>query len=406
MFEKIDFTPIDFTPREFPPMSSCSVPQTVWPPEKTETLALCPGCDSGHTSILHAAAEDRVFGCPGTWTIRECHHCGIGFLNPRLTTDAIGEAYANYYTHATPAHRTLRLLVRDYVVNAYARRRFGRRWRPYLAWSDWVMRKRLPTVTAGMEAYYRYLPRPTRNAALLDVGCGNGDFLRQVEPLGWYAVGLESDPKAYAVAVERKLNVVKGSVPNTGLPDNYFDAVTLNHVIEHVHDPRRVLLELFRISKPGGRVVLTTPNWRSYGAQLFGHYWRGFEPPRHLVLFTPGSLSAAVSKAGFVEPEIRVQPEVADFFFLQSHAIAFSAPAGSLPLTPELEIELQRAQAAARLDANLAEQFTVIAIKPAVASRPAHSGWAGSGPIHTRAIHTNAIHADAIHVEKAVHFQP
>jgi len=354
-------------------MSTCSAELMLWPSEKIETLDLCPVCDSGHTSILHGAVEDGIFGTPGTWSIRECHQCSIAFLNPRLTPETIGEAYANYYTHAVPGKRTVRLLIRDFVVNAYARRHFGRRWRPYLAWSDWVMRKRLPTVVEGLPAYYRYLPRPARKAALLDVGCGNGDFLRQVEPLGWYAVGLESDPKAHSLAAARKLNVVKGSVPNTGMPDNFFDAVTLNHVIEHVHDPRRVLAELFRLVKPGGRVILTTPNWRSYGAQLFGRYWRGFEPPRHLVLFTPDSLAAAVTKAGFVEPEIRVQPEAADFFFLQSHAIAFSVPPGSLPLTPELEVELKRAQAAARADVNLAEQFTVIATKRVAISQAASS---------------------------------
>ena len=356
-----------------PVYSTCSAASTVWPPEKTETLERCPACDSSHTSILYAALEDRVFGSPGTWTIRECHHCGIAFLNPRLTPAAIGEAYANYYTHTTPAKRTLRLVVRDFVVNAYARRHFGRGSRPYLAWSDWIMRKRLPTVAQGMAAYYRYLPRPARNSALLDVGCGDGEFVRQVRQLGWHAVGLESDPQAFSVKAP-KPNIVRGSVPDTGLPNNSFDAVTLNHVIEHMHDPRRVLSELFRLVKPGGRVVLTTPNWRSYGAKLFGRYWRGFEPPRHLVLFTPDSLAAAVTNAGFVEPEIRVQPEVADFFFLQSHSIASSSPAALLPLTRELEIELKRAQAAARADFNLAEQFTVIATKPCAASRLTFGG--------------------------------
>ena len=113
-----------------------SAAPTFWAPAKTETLDVCPACDSSYTTILYAAVEDRVFGSPGTWTIRECHHCGITFLNPRLTSRAIGEAYANYYTHTTPSKRTLRLVLRDFVVNAYARRHFGRRSRPYLAWSD------------------------------------------------------------------------------------------------------------------------------------------------------------------------------------------------------------------------------------------------------------------------------
>ena len=55
-------------------MSICSAPQTIGPLEKTETLDFCPACDSSHTTILYAAMEDRVFGSPGKWTLRECHH--------------------------------------------------------------------------------------------------------------------------------------------------------------------------------------------------------------------------------------------------------------------------------------------------------------------------------------------
>src|SRR5258708_4652313 len=214
---------------------------TAWPSEITETLDACPACDSGSISILHSAVEDRVFGSPGTWTIWQCHDCGVSFLNPRLTPAAIGGAYVSYYTHVVPPKRTLRNRLRDFVVDAYAKNHLGRSSAVHLRWSDWVVRWRLPTVAESLRWTYRYLPRAWAGATLLDVGCGNGDFLRQVQAVGWDAIGLESDPQSYSIASARKLNVMRGSVPDTGLPDNSFDAVTLNHVIEHVHDPRSVM---------------------------------------------------------------------------------------------------------------------------------------------------------------------
>jgi 2-polyprenyl-3-methyl-5-hydroxy-6-metoxy-1,4-benzoquinol methylase len=330
--------------------------------EGVETLSACPVCNSGDATVLHAGLEDRLFAVPGTWTLWQCHSCDVEFLNPRLTEDTIGQAYQTYHTHSAPK-RTLRVRLREFVMSTYAKRHLGAGPGLPWNWSDWVVRWRFPALTQRLSESYRFLPRYRAGAVLLDIGCGNGDFLLQAKPLGWRVVGLEIDPRARAIATARGLNVVEGSLPHTGLPGESFDVVMLNHVIEHVHDPRAVMRELFRLVRPGGKVYLTTPNRRSYGANLFGPSWRGLEPPRHLVLFTPDALVKLVTDGGFVKPEIRVEPEVANFYFRQSYAIATSADPRSVTLSPELAIELERARATARSDANRAEEFTVIAMK-------------------------------------------
>jgi hypothetical protein len=83
-----------------------------------------------------------------------------------------------------------------------------------------------------------------------------------------------------------------------------------------------------------------------------------------LVVFSPDALVRAVTRAGFVGTEVRVRPELAQFYFHQSHAIASSIPPDSILLPAELEIELQRAYSAAEEDSNRAEEFTVIATRP------------------------------------------
>jgi 2-polyprenyl-3-methyl-5-hydroxy-6-metoxy-1,4-benzoquinol methylase len=93
-----------------------------------------------------------------------------------------------------------------------------------------------------------------------------------------------------------------GLVTGASLPESHFDAVSMNHVIEHLHDPVATLKECRRIMKPGGTISIATPNLASAGHKLFGPDWFALDPPRHLVLFTPDSLRRALRTAGF-EPE-------------------------------------------------------------------------------------------------------
>src|SRR5208283_4697550 len=113
-------------------------------------------------------------------------------------------------------------------------------------------------------------------------GCGDGRFLALMRDAGWDVYGIEPDPVAAKVA-QRELgtSVTVGALEDAGFPDEAFDAVTLSHVIEHVHDPVALLAECRRVLKPDGSVVIVTPNIRSLGHQKFQSLWRGLEPPRH-----------------------------------------------------------------------------------------------------------------------------
>jgi len=73
----------------------------------------------------------------------------------------------------------------------------------------------------------------------------------------------------------------------------------MNHVIEHVHDPEAFIAECHRLLKPGGVLVVVTPNACSYGLEHFGPNWRGLEPPRHLQIMTSSALATLANKCGF-----------------------------------------------------------------------------------------------------------
>jgi SAM-dependent methyltransferase len=105
--------------------------------------------------------------------------------------------------------------------------------------------------------------------------------------LNWEAVGIEPDPRAASIAASAGLQVMCCSVEDARLETSVYDAVTLNHALEHLSEPKAVLWKLVRSLKPGGLLVSISPNPVGALARWFRHAWRGLEPPRHLVLPSP-----------------------------------------------------------------------------------------------------------------------
>lgn len=123
---------------------------------------------------------------------------------------------------------------------------------------------------------------PQRNEKILDIGCGNARDIRQLVEAGVEVVGIDISEGMIKAARDELKATGKGSADvfltvgdatRIGYADGTFDGVLCSEVIEHIPEPERALLEMLRILKPGGRLVLSTPNRRS---------WYGFE--RYVVL--------------------------------------------------------------------------------------------------------------------------
>jgi SAM-dependent methyltransferase len=166
---------------------------------------------------------------------------------------------------------------------------------------------------------------------VLDIGCGSGDFLRIASEMGWRTAGIDPDPQA--AVLKSNLNVVRAGLPDTNLPSEAYDVVTLSHVIEHVHDPLACLREVFRLCKQGAQVWIATPNLDSYGHRKFQSAWIGLHPPNHLVLFTRDSLKRALHEAGFRRVRYENMHPQEDYFN-QSWALAAGRKPFDLPMDP------------------------------------------------------------------------
>lgn len=149
-------------------------------------------------------------------------------------------------------------------------------------------------------------------ARLLDVGCGTGDFLRLARTRGWQVTGTELSPYAVQAAAVDGLTVMGGEIWEAGFPSDAFDVVTCWHVIEHAADPRRLLEEVRRVLRPGGWLLLATPNLEDRIFRAAYVLARGRRPPLfeaderelHLFHFSAGTLRRLVAAAGLEVIEV------------------------------------------------------------------------------------------------------
>lgn len=214
-----------------------------------------------------------MFGIPGRFEEHKCTNCGFVRLYPKLSKAELTKYYppARYYSYGA----------------ATAPSFFGK----------------LRTFFIAHEFFQLVPAMPQRGGRgkILDIGCGSGETLAQLKSIGWDVYGLDVDAEAIQVAHKRGLkNVSLGSYEDMQkYPDNFFDAIRFYHVIEHLDDPRVCLRLAYKKLKPGGEIIIGTPNMDGLIAKIARQYWYNLDCPRHLYLFTPKTLGSLVEKNGF-----------------------------------------------------------------------------------------------------------
>ncbi len=214
--------------------------------------------------VRYTNLVDRLFNAPGTWVLKECcgPACGLLWLDPTPLSEDLPLAYQKYFTHepgkrASQSGRIRGLLYQGYQVAST-----------------------VPATLTGLQKAKNHLRQmfltDLKPGRLLDVGCGDGVFLDRMRKEGWAVDGVDFDEHAIENAkLKYGLKLWHGDLHSAHFQADSFDAITLSHVIEHVTNPGELMVELKRILKPGGRVVLTTPNSAGLGHRKFQSYWWG-----------------------------------------------------------------------------------------------------------------------------------
>ena len=246
-------------------------------------------------TLVHASTDDHDIetvpcaNCGGTdtepvcqkqvpdgrvYTMVSCNHCGLAYINPRLTQEAILATY------------------RD---SAYFQRGEGE----VTGYNDYTIDRPLHErfFTTQLDSIEKQVPRKGR---ILDIGCAFGYLLNKARERGWQTEGIELSGNALQYSRnEMKLTVHDKPLRDVAFPPNTFNAVVMDDVIEHYGDPAAEIREVARILVKGGAYLLHTPNYASPWRTLLGEKWVHLKPEEHLYYFSPATLSDMLRKNGF-----------------------------------------------------------------------------------------------------------
>ncbi|MEW6654309.1 MAG: class I SAM-dependent methyltransferase [Bacteroidota bacterium] len=233
----------------------------------------CNFCNSQNHYQLFQLTDLLMGDFSETFSYVRCHDCGLIFQNPRIRIEDILKYYPENYDSYQEVNRNDSTLLGKIL-------RYG-------------LRKRKNFV-------YEYC----KSGRLLDVGCSTGDFLDEISDNGknhqWELFGIEISEYAANIARKKKrLNIFNSTLEEANFPDEYFDVITLWDVLEHLYDPYSSLLEINRILKHGGILVIRVPNYDSLDRLIFKSSWAGWDAPRHLYVFNKKILRAYLEKTGF-----------------------------------------------------------------------------------------------------------
>jgi 2-polyprenyl-3-methyl-5-hydroxy-6-metoxy-1,4-benzoquinol methylase len=332
-----------------------------------EDVRACPVCGDARRALLHDGLEDRIFGAvPGRWRLWRCQGCRCAYLDPRPTRESIGAAYSRYFARAVeePAAPEGADRLRESIRNGYLNARYDYAFEPAQPLGR-VLMPLFPKRRWNAALTVRGLQKPPDRPRLLDVGFGDGSFLRFMRAGGWEVAGLEVDEQAVDAARSTGIDARAGTLEQPPYEPETFDAITLSHVVEHLHDPVRCLEGCRRLLRPGGVLWLATPNLDGPGARRFGADWFGLDPPRHLVLFNLGAIRHAVTAAGFVGLK-HPRTYRAALVLAGSEALASGGNAASAttPNSPQLRRLARALDVAAAVHPRLGEELVVVARKP------------------------------------------
>lgn len=229
----------------------------------------CPVCNDDRIHPLLTVKDESVSG--EEFVIWQCEQCTLRFTQDVPDEASIGRYYKSpdYISHTNTNKGLLNQLyqkVRNYTLDS----------------------------KAGMIIHHTGL----QQGKLLDVGCGIGAFLHVMKAKGWQVEGVEPDEDTRRRARSLFQLSLKDPATLFDFPHASFNAITLWHVLEHVHDLHNYVEQLKLLLKKDGKIFIAVPNYRSLDADIYRLKWAAYDVPRHLYHFTPKAIEVLMHQHG------------------------------------------------------------------------------------------------------------
>lgn len=138
-----------------------------------------------------------------------------------------------------------------------------------------------------------------KKGSLLDIGAGTGAFVSEMKNAGWEVTGLEPDETARENARKNYGLELLDTNQLFHLDTTQYDAITLWHVLEHVHGLHDYISRFQTILKDAGVLLIAVPNFTSYDGKKYKKFWAAYDVPRHLYHFSPEGMQALLQEHGF-----------------------------------------------------------------------------------------------------------
>ena len=230
-----------------------------------EALDACPVCNGKQFTTYIETQDYSVSGEP--FSIVSCSNCQFRFTNPRPKPEDLGKYYesTDYISHTNQGN--------SLVNGLYKKARL------------FTIRWKLKLIQANQ-----------RTGAVLDFGCGTGQFLEYCQKHGWTINGVEPSDGARNSANNATHNKVVESLSQ--LQSTTYNVITLWHVLEHIAQLNDTFEQLKKHLKSDGEMLIAVPNSEANDAQKFGPHWAAYDVPRHLYHFTPETMAKFVAKHG------------------------------------------------------------------------------------------------------------
>jgi SAM-dependent methyltransferase len=250
-------------------------------------LGNCPLCEGSKLDFQHNSLDYLV--SKNAFSVYKCMDCGLLYTNPRPKPESI-QAYYQSSDYLSHSNKSDNLFSRCYRVIR----------RIMLSYKVGVLRKHLNS--NGL---------PVR---ILDYGCGTGEFLLKAKELKYDVVGFEPSEIASKQVKEKGLRVMVNDMDLDKQEDNSLDAITLWHVMEHIHDIKSRIKVFSRILRNNGLLVIAIPENKSFDAAYYKTDWAGWDLPRHLFHFDEITLKRLVGSDEFTL--LKRHPLIFDSYYI------------------------------------------------------------------------------------------